>query len=197
MPHVKRRAFNGRTVRQALDEDAWLQDFGRGISVPTIWEFLRLWDVIQQIQLRQETPARSVTYTSKSAYRRFFMGSTIFEPHKRLWKTWAPARTKFFLWLAIQNRCWTSDRLRRRGLQHPERCPLCDQEEKTMQHILTNCVIAREVWYNVLRSVGLQAVAPDQANTVFKDWWAIAEQRISKEQRKGFNTLVILVAWNL
>ena len=26
-------------------------------------------------------------------------------------------------------KCWTADRLARRGLPHPEYCPLCDQED--------------------------------------------------------------------
>ena len=37
--------------------------------------------------------------------------------------------------------CWT-DRLQKRGLPHPEHCPLCDQEEENIQHILISCVIA-------------------------------------------------------
>ena len=67
----------------------------------------------------------------RSAYRAFFVGSVGFEPWKRLWKSWAPSKCKTFVWLAIRNRCWTADRLQKRGLPHPVRCPLCDQEEET------------------------------------------------------------------
>jgi len=41
------------------------------------------------------------------------MGFITFEPWKRLWKSWAPPKCKFFLWLAIRNKCCTSDRLER------------------------------------------------------------------------------------
>lgn len=34
----------------------------------------------------------------------------------------------FFQWLAAFKRCWTADQLQKRGLIHPESCPLCDQE---------------------------------------------------------------------
>jgi len=34
------------------------------------------------------------------------------------------------LWLMAHNRCWTADRLARRGLPHPEECPLCEQEDE-------------------------------------------------------------------
>ena len=60
--------------------------------------------------------------------RNFFVGSITFEPWKRLWKSWAPNKCKTFVWLAIRNRCWTADRLQKRGLPHLERCPLCDQD---------------------------------------------------------------------
>lgn len=58
-------------------------------------------------------------------------------PHWRLtWKSWAPLRIKLFHWLAMQGRCWTTDRLARRGLPHEPTCALCDQEPEIMQHLL-------------------------------------------------------------
>jgi hypothetical protein len=66
-----------------------------------------------------------------------------------------PPRCKFFIWLASLNRCWTADRLSRRGLEHPVRCPLCDQQEETIQHILVACVFAGDTWWQTLYKVGL------------------------------------------
>ncbi|KAF0903344.1 hypothetical protein E2562_026786, partial [Oryza meyeriana var. granulata] len=48
-----------------------------------------------------------------------------FVPCRWLWKSWAP-RNALFIWLAIYNRCWTANRLARRGLPRPSQCPLCD-----------------------------------------------------------------------
>jgi hypothetical protein len=70
-------------------------------------------------------PTFSGIYSAKSAYDRFLVGVTNFESAKRIWKTLAPPR-KFFIWLASLNQCWTSNRLARRGMDHPKRCPLCD-----------------------------------------------------------------------
>ena len=125
------------------------------------------------------------------------LGSFGFEPYKRLWKSWAPLRCKIFLWLAMLNRCWTADRLARRGLQHPDKCLLCDQEEETVQHILTSCVFARQVWTTVLGRVGLQHLAPTLEFDTFKDWWRWAARRAPKAARKGMNSLVILTAWSI
>ena len=101
----------------------------------------------------------------------------------------------FFVWLAILNRCWTADRLARWGLEHPDHCPLCDQEEENVQHLLTPCVFARSVWFSVLELIGLQQLAPGWNDKIFADWWLQAVQRVPSQSRKGFNSLVVLVSW--
>uniref|UniRef100_A0A0A9HQ77 Reverse transcriptase zinc-binding domain-containing protein n=1 Tax=Arundo donax TaxID=35708 RepID=A0A0A9HQ77_ARUDO len=50
-------------------------------------------------------------FTTKSAYSAFFNGSIFFEPSELIWKSWAPRKCKFFLWLVAHNRCWTANRL--------------------------------------------------------------------------------------
>jgi len=88
-----------------------------------------------------------------------FIGSTHFRPWERIWKSWAPGKCKFFMWLATHNRCWTVDQLARKGLPHPECCPLCDQMDETIDHLLVSCVFTRQFWFRLLRSVGLQILA--------------------------------------
>ena len=95
------------------------------------------------------------------------------------------------------NRCWTVDRLAHQGLQHPDKCILCDQEEETIQHILTSCVFTRQVWATVLGRVGLQHLAPPLDFNTFKDWWRWTARRTPKAARKELNFLVILVAWSI
>lgn len=125
------------------------------------------------------------------------MGGIPFAAHTKLWKSWAPLKTKIFIWLAIWNCCWTADRLSRRGLQQPQCCPLCDQEPENIQHILVTCVFSREIWFHTLRWIGHEDVTPSTTEISFNDWWACAARRVPRERRKGFNILVILVAWEL
>lgn len=47
-------------------------------------------------------------------------------------------------------------------MEHPERCPLCDQEKETINHLLAGCVFAHEFWYHFLKQVNLQILAPQQ-----------------------------------
>jgi hypothetical protein len=78
-----------------------------------------------------------------------------------------------------RNQCWTTDKLSRRGLDRPEKCPLCDQEDETVQQLLEGCVFAREAWHRVLTRVGLQRLSPNPGVKVFHDWWREAERPIT------------------
>jgi hypothetical protein len=133
-PQIKNRC----TVAQALDDDAWLSDIQGGLSLIGFMEFLRLGNCLREVTLSQDEDQHIwrfdalESYSSKSAYRAFFNGSATFEPWRWIWKCWAPDKCNFFIWLAIQNRCWTADRHAHKGMSHPEKCHLCDQEEETI-----------------------------------------------------------------
>ncbi|WVZ61990.1 hypothetical protein U9M48_011792, partial [Paspalum notatum var. saurae] len=119
----------------------------RGVLV----EYLAIWDLVDGLELRADVPDQQhwklssfSCYSSKSAYDALFVGTIKFSPWKRIWKSWAPPNCKFFIWLAILNRCWTSNRLAKCGLPHQPSCPLCDQADESIQHLLMQCVVARE-----------------------------------------------------
>ena len=99
--------------------------------------------------------------------------------------------------MAAHNRCWTADRLARRGLPHPDRCPLCDQEEENIQHLLVGCVFARHFWLELLQFFGLATLAPQLDEPSFDVWWDRSAWMVSGDTRKGLNSLVILGAWTI
>jgi hypothetical protein len=48
-----------------------------------------------------------------------------------------------------------------------------------------------------LQKFELAALEPGSDVTCFPSWWCGAIKKIPKDMRKGFNTLVILVAWEI
>jgi hypothetical protein len=110
---VPKRRINKRTVKEALTEDMWLEDIQGEIPLEPLLDFLELWDVLEEVQLQQEgTPDKHLwrfsstgTYTAKSAYDALFQGATSFAPYERIWKSWAPPKCGFFMWLVAHNRC--------------------------------------------------------------------------------------------
>ena len=109
----------------------------------------------------------------------------------------APPKCPFFLWLVAHNRCWTADRLARRGLPHPERCPLCDQAAETIDHLLILCVFTREFWFRFLSQVGLQSLSPQPTDLSFFDWWDRVSSATSDVILQGINSLIVLGAWTV
>ena len=135
-------------------------------------------------------------YSASSAYRAFHVGLELFPYGKSIWKTWAPRKCKMHIWLAMQRRLWTADRMLRHGMNSHTTCPPCDQVPETADHIAVGCVFVREVWHNLLRRCNLLMHIP-AADDKLIEWWPDVRCRVPKPQRKGFDSLVLLTVWML
>jgi hypothetical protein len=164
---VPKRIINTHKVSEALLNQRWISDFRGALSLVVLLDFFQLYRLLEDVVLQPGAPdshlwrlSSSGKYSTKSAYNALLQGAISFEPAERIWKTWAPGKCRFFMWLVEHNRCWTSDRLTKRGLDHPERCPLCDQHEETINHLLVACVFACQVWSGLLVAVELRELVP-------------------------------------
>ncbi|KAK1629319.1 hypothetical protein QYE76_003634 [Lolium multiflorum] len=99
------------------------------------------------------------SYSARSCYEGMFGARVDMAGALQIWKSRAPPNCRMFMWLAARNRCWTADRLSRRGLPHPVSCP-CDQGSETLDHLLMGCVLAREVWAVFLRLWTIRSPRP-------------------------------------
>jgi hypothetical protein len=95
------------------------------------------------------------------------------------------------------NKCWTADRLAKIGLTQSLLCPLCDQHDETINHLLVGCSFARLFWFELLRSFGLQDFLPGQDLDDFDHWWCFNSARLGGLSKKGLDSLVALGAWML
>uniref|UniRef100_A0A8I6WU71 Reverse transcriptase domain-containing protein n=1 Tax=Hordeum vulgare subsp. vulgare TaxID=112509 RepID=A0A8I6WU71_HORVV len=170
------------------------------IGIPEIGEYLRLWHMIAETVL---TDARDSIrwkwtangeYSAKSAYLATFHGSARCQAWKLTWKCWAPPRVRFFHSFANLDRCWTADRLARRNLPHPQRCPLCDQAPETIHHLLLEWPFTREVWHEILSWLRLSCLLPNNDATLH-DWWCSARHDTPRPMHKGLASVALLVPW--
>jgi hypothetical protein len=75
----------------------------------------------------------------------------------------------------------------RRGLPHPTCCPLCDQEEEDINHLLSTFIFAREIWSFLLHRVACKCFPP-----VWWDYlWCLVRKKLVVHLRKGLNSIVI------
>ena len=207
-PHIftmiPKRTTNRRTVADALLNSRWVHDLQGIFSWQVLQEFLLLSVVISSVTVQSGVPDRhfwrlsaSGQYSAKSAYDATFQGSILFDAWERSWKTWAPPKCSFFLWLVAHNRCWTADRLAKRNLPHLSLYLLCEQEEENINHLLVKCVFARQFWFILLQRVGLATLAPQPSTSSFDEWWRQVSSSVSSTIQKGLNSLIILGAWTI
>jgi hypothetical protein len=110
----------------------------------------------------------------------------------QVWRARAPYGCKFFAWLVSKDRYWMADRLQRRGLPHPDACPLCDQEPESIQHLL-GCVVVRQVWAWALNLWDRSAWILD-ADTELVPWW-VSRPFPQVTLQRDLWTSIILVFW--
>jgi hypothetical protein len=193
---VSARTKKRQTVAEALCNRRWVRSITGTLSVQAIEEYLHLWNLLSEVQLTDGEDSFTWRWTSdgcysaKSAYNLLQQGNTGFEGAKRIWRSWAPPKVKFFTWLASRRRLWTADRRLRHGLEARSVCWFCDQELESADHILTNCSFAREVWWRVLSNCHCSCSFPH--NMSLQEWWAHLRRLQPKEYRKGLDSLFML-----
>lgn len=62
------------------------------------------------------------------------------------WKREVLPKAGAFLWVASYQRCLTRERLKRLGIAGPSRCPLCESNEESVDHLFLNCRMEAACW---------------------------------------------------
>jgi hypothetical protein len=135
-------------------------------------------------------------YSSNSTYATLLLGQSSFLGAKELWKTKAPNKYRFFVWLVLLNRCWTAEHLQCHGIRSSSSCILCCQGVEMVDHLMVQCVFSREDGFKVLWRCGWHGLALDQDNH-FAKWWTTMRKWVLKHHCKAFDSLVLAVAWGI
>ena len=138
----------------------------------------------------------SGNYSAKSAYDAQFLCRLPSPALSKVWSLKSEQKIKFYMWLLLQNRNWTSDRLAKRGWPHSPSCCFCDQEIETAAHLLLGCPFAKELWH---KAVGDQPRAAEAAlsSSSTKEWWRKVCGQPTKEMKKTVSSFAAYTAWHL
>jgi len=203
--HSKRK---NRTVFEAMTNDQWVRDVSHDLTVGLISEFVQLWTLVEEAHFDPSSAAEdtitwtrtaSGEYTAKSAYLMQFDGGASSLYPKTVWHVWAPSRCKIFLWLLLQNRVWTADRLLMREWPNSYFCPLCYRNLETAQHLSSECEESRRIWAEVSSWVGSPGLDPTNRNATdtLMDWFHGLAGDSSSTMATGSRSLAILVTWSI
>ncbi|KAH1119081.1 hypothetical protein GYH30_047754 [Glycine max] len=116
-------------------------------------------------------------YSTKSAYN--FLKDvdtqvTEDSASKIIWNLKIPPRASAFSWRIFKNRIPTKVNLRRRHVELPSyNCPLGDEEEETVGHVMYSCIKTRYLWWEILswvNRVGPFSIEPRDHFKQFSLW---------------------------
>ena len=80
-------------------------------------------------------------------------------------------KCRFFLWLLIQCKPPTANRIIQRGGTADAICKLCHCREETTLHMVANCSYAKEVWRILAQRASITFVQISTPLSNVKDWW--------------------------
>lgn len=193
---VRPRLVSQRTVQQGLPGHAWVLDIAGPLSVDATVQFFHLWDAVARVETGGERDvfrwkwAADGVFSSRSAYRLLFEGTTALPGAPYIWDSFAPMKFRLHAWLALRRRCWTADRLIRHGMAASAIYRLCSATDKTLNHLSLSCPFAVQVWAGVTHRVHSQLHLPDAE---LEEWWPNAVDALPAARRKEANSLIMLI----
>jgi hypothetical protein len=191
------------TVKQAIANGRWMRGLQNMTSNDQLRQFVGLWTMVQQVMLQEEvsdtitwTLTEDGKYSARSAYDAQFFGR-IHLPHLQyVWKIRAEGKVQTFLWLLLQNRKWTAERLRARGLPHDDLCCLCDQEFETTKHLAFHCPFAKEVW-TLFQDSNQDAVRAAATSSTISGWWNKVRRGKTSNRKKTLISVSVYIIWHI
>uniref|UniRef100_J3M7K7 Histone H2A/H2B/H3 domain-containing protein n=1 Tax=Oryza brachyantha TaxID=4533 RepID=J3M7K7_ORYBR len=175
-----------RTVREALQDDKWIQDVNYNLTLPLVEEYFAITQLLQETTITL-TPGTedsirwkwtaSGQYTAKSAYQMQFFGSIASH-------------------MASSNCIWTADRLQQRQWPNEYFCQLCFRNLETAQHLFKDCPTTKTIWREILRKIKCANI--DMNSTMqLDDWWTNAVSAQPKDLKGGTKTIITLISWEI
>jgi len=96
-----------------------------------------------------------------------------------IWNYTAVPKIDLFCWKVGHSSILTGENLKRRGLEGPSRCALCNSEEESINHLLLTCPYAKEVWNLVLNQMHIDL--PGSTLDLFSSWAGLAPFDLHKK----------------
>jgi hypothetical protein len=109
-------ARKNRTVRDALMDDKWISDPKAKLDVHHDPQLTSLAELIDKVQLNNSKNdifwrvGKRDEYSASSVYMMNFMGAKKTDYKSLVWKGWAPANCKFFIWTLLLDSILTTDK---------------------------------------------------------------------------------------
>jgi hypothetical protein len=88
-------------------------------------------------------------FSLKVAWEQLRRQRRIVEWHDIVWLKNVVPRHSFLLWMAVQQKLTTQDKLHRFGIHGPNRCSLCLRHNEDHNHFFFECSYTKAIWWDV------------------------------------------------
>jgi hypothetical protein len=126
------------SVALALQGRRWMRGLQRIQTEDRLRQFIELWSQLQGIQLQENEDTiswrfePSGQYSARSAYNVQFIGAFPDQNWSKIWKLKVEPKCRFFVWLLLQSKLPTADRIIKRGGQADPICKLCYRRQEKL-----------------------------------------------------------------
>ena len=190
------------TVMDQLVNQSWTRGLWRTQTVEEMAEFVRLWDLVQGVQLSEAEDEiiwkfnSDGQYTAKSAYEVQFKGTFCCFKPGRVWTAHAEPKHKFFLWLLVQEKILIADKLQERHWPCNTVYTLCQQAPETAQHLHLHCPYSQRIW-ELVHTWTNGLIKKPEMNMTIEEWWTQEVQVPTKAQRRTWAAINMYTVWNI
>lgn len=170
----------------------WNLGIRRRVFERELQAWIGLTDRLEGFRLGQEADriVWSLNSTNEFSTKSLFLRLAASSPSLRcplpklIWKFKVPKKVIFLLWSVAHRSLNTHERLQNRCPNLalcPSACPLCLQNEESLDHILLHCPFARQCWDRLVSIFNIQVCLPRKID----DWLleSVGGWRLRREER--------------
>lgn len=131
-------------------------------------------------------------YTVKSAYKLLYCqkmehmfadqpSSSDDRMWKAVWKLPVPPKVRVFWWRVLHEFLPARQILHRRHIEPVANCEVCGNPEESIRHVLLECSVAKEFWFQVRQATGIkipQLNSAAWASDLLQDTWPARDRAL-------------------
>ena len=202
--------FNLALNKEARVADKWESDVGAGGWSPTFLRSLNDWEIGEMVRFLQILhdqnfrptgedmlllkEVKEKRFSVKAMYKCYDISPALDFPYHSIWNSVVPPKIGIFTWEAAWGKVLTLDNLKRRGMAFANRCFLCEEGEKTINHLLIHCRSAKMLWDLLLSIGGISWVFPSSVLHTLLAWQGVV---VGKKRKKIWTATPMCLFWTL
>ena len=195
--------------KEAKVMDIWDRSKGAGCWSPTFlrplndWELEEMTRFLHTLHDQNFRPTgedklllktvKEKGFSVKSMYKGFDISPTFDFPDRLVWNPIVPPKIGVFAWEVAWGKVLTLDQLKRRGMTFANRCFMCEEEKKTIDHLLIHCKSVKLLWDLFLSIVGISWVFPQSVLHTLLAWQGAT---MGKKRKKIWLVAPLCLFWN-